>query len=367
MEKEIKKIVLTGGPCAGKTTAMSWIQNHFENQGYKVLFVPEEATELIVGGISPSDASTVNFQSLLTKLQIDKEDAFEYACNFMNYQKYLIVCDRGVIDNRAYMTDQEFNEVLKSNGLTLEEAKERYDAVFHLVSAAKGAEETYNFGNIARTETVEEARILDDKTLRAWIGHSHLRVIDNSTNFEDKMKKLMKEISSVLGIPYPYEIERKFKIDKPNYEFLDGLDNCIKVRIVQTYLLSDDDSELRIRQRGNNGSYSYTMTRKKKLNNLKRVEIEKRLTPEEYISALENIDPTRVPIIKDRYCLCYKNQYFEIDMYPNNSEYAICEIELLDENQEIIFPKFLNVIEEVTDKEEYKNVNIAQKSLKKKL
>ena len=27
--QEIRKIVLTGGPCAGKTTAMSWVQNAF--------------------------------------------------------------------------------------------------------------------------------------------------------------------------------------------------------------------------------------------------------------------------------------------------------------------------------------------------
>ena len=29
-EKQISKIVITGGPCAGKTTAMSWIQNEAE-------------------------------------------------------------------------------------------------------------------------------------------------------------------------------------------------------------------------------------------------------------------------------------------------------------------------------------------------
>ena len=50
---EISKIVITGGPCAGKSTAMSWIQNAFTQKGYRVLFVPETATELINGGIAP--------------------------------------------------------------------------------------------------------------------------------------------------------------------------------------------------------------------------------------------------------------------------------------------------------------------------
>ena len=50
---EMTKIVITGGPCAGKTTAMSWIQSNFTKLGYTVLFVPETATELISGGIAP--------------------------------------------------------------------------------------------------------------------------------------------------------------------------------------------------------------------------------------------------------------------------------------------------------------------------
>ena len=38
---DITKIVITGGPCAGKTTAMNWISNAFRERGYDVLFVPE--------------------------------------------------------------------------------------------------------------------------------------------------------------------------------------------------------------------------------------------------------------------------------------------------------------------------------------
>ena len=48
---DITKIVITGGPCAGKSTAMTWIQDHFTKLGYKVLFIAETATELITGEI----------------------------------------------------------------------------------------------------------------------------------------------------------------------------------------------------------------------------------------------------------------------------------------------------------------------------
>ena len=71
---EISKIVITGGPCAGKSTAMSWIQNAFTQKGYRVLFVPETATELITGGIAPwTCGSNLDFQAALIDLQMKKE------------------------------------------------------------------------------------------------------------------------------------------------------------------------------------------------------------------------------------------------------------------------------------------------------
>ena len=46
-KQEITKIVITGGPCAGKTTALSRIQNDLTLKGYRLLFVPETFTEFI--------------------------------------------------------------------------------------------------------------------------------------------------------------------------------------------------------------------------------------------------------------------------------------------------------------------------------
>ena len=42
----IRKIVITGGPCAGKTTALSWIANNLPQKGYTVLFVPRPPRSL---------------------------------------------------------------------------------------------------------------------------------------------------------------------------------------------------------------------------------------------------------------------------------------------------------------------------------
>ena len=71
----ITKIVITGGPSAGKTTGLSWIQNEFTKRGYKVLFVPETATELITGGVAPWTCGTnLDYQRCQMKLQMEKED-----------------------------------------------------------------------------------------------------------------------------------------------------------------------------------------------------------------------------------------------------------------------------------------------------
>ncbi len=360
-KQKITKIVLTGGPCAGKTTAMNWIQNNFVKQGYKVIFIPETATELITSGFAPWDTRTnVDFQEILINLQLEKERLFEEAAKKLPNDKILLVCDRGIMDNKAYMSKKEFNTLLKNNNLNEIKLRDSYDAVFHLVTAAKGAKEYYNLDNEARTETIEEATRLDDLLIAAWTGHPHLRVIDNSSDFEEKMKRLMREIAAVLGEPNPYEIERKFLIEMPDIEYLESLPNCEKVRIVQTYLNSSDDEEVRIRQRGNNGTYTYSKTRKINVDSMKRIEVETRLTQEEYINELLNADPTRGQIVKDRYCLCYKNQYFEIDIYPFWNDKAIAEIELISEDQKIEMPDFINVIDEVTDDINFKNSEIAK-------
>ena len=359
---KITKIVITGGPSAGKTTGLSWIQNEFTKLGYMVLFVPETATELISGGVTPwGCGSNLDYQKCQMRLQLEKERLFEQAAKTMKAEKVLIVCDRGTMDNRAYMNELEFSQVLNEVGSDEIQLRDSYDAVFHMVTAAKGAEKFYTTeNNSARTETVEQAAALDDKLIAAWTGHPHLRVIDNSTNFEDKLKRLIAEIRSFLGEPEPMEIERKFLIEYPDIKWLESLPNCRKVDIIQTYLVSGNGDELRVRQRGENGSYICFKTRKRLIDGMKRIELEERLSQEEYMRLLMEADPTKRPIRKTRYCLTWDNQYFEIDVYPFWNDRGVAEIELSDENTPIRFPKELKVIREVTDDPAYKNAALAE-------
>lgn len=360
----VTTIVITGGPCAGKTTGLTWIQNAFSSRGYRVLFVPETASELISGGVAPwTCGSNLDYQKCQVKLQLEKEAVFRQAAESMADEKILIVCDRGVMDNKAYMTETEFQALL--NALHLDEVtlRDEYDGVFHLVTAAKGADEFYTLSNNqARRETPEQARELDDKLIAAWTGHPHLRVIGNSTDFAGKMKRLLAEISALLGEPEPFEIERKFLIEYPDIAWLERLPNCHKVDIIQTYLLSPSGDETRIRQRGEGGSYTYYETIKRRVSDVKRVEIERRLTQREYLTLLMDADPALHPVRKTRYCLTWENQYFEIDVYPFWKDQAIVELELSDENTEIRFPKELKLIREVTDDRAYNNYTLAHRN-----
>jgi len=359
---QITKIVITGGPCGGKSTALGKIQREFEQLGYTVLFVPETATELITGGVAPWTCGTnCDYQICQLRLQLEKEKIFEKAARTMNKEKILIVCDRGALDNKAYMSDSDFDKVLNKINSNEVELRDSYDAVFHLVTAAKGAEDRYTLSNNpARIETIEEAKELDDRIISAWTGHPHLRVIDSSTDFENKLKRLIEEIALFLGEPEPFEIERKFLIEYPDTNYLNKLPNCQGVEIVQTYLTGPSGEKTRIRKRGSDGNFVYFQTTKHKISDVKRIEIEKRLSKDEYLELLLDPETVKHQIKKTRYCLVYENQYFELDIYPFWTDKAILEIELRNENQEIIMPQNLTVIKEVTEDSEYSNSYLAR-------
>lgn len=200
-EKQIYKVVITGGPCAGKTTAMSWMKEALNKKGYTVLFCPETATELISGGVAPWTCTTnVEYQRCQLKLQYAKEQVFLEAANHMPPEKIVIVFDRGFLDNKVYMTEEEFAALLAEMGFTEEKTMAWYDAVFHLVTAAKGDAKNYTLDNNgARTETVEQAIELDDKLIKAWAAHPNHKVIASASEFDHKMECLIKEIEDVLG------------------------------------------------------------------------------------------------------------------------------------------------------------------------
>lgn len=361
--KSITKIVITGGPCGGKSTAMAWIESNLSKQGYKVLFIPETASELILGGVAPWTVNTnYDFQKALVSLQIQKERVFEMAANNMENEKILIVADRGISDNKAYMTNVEWESLCRELGGSEIAFRDNYDAVFHLVTAAKGAEKFYTLSNNqARTETPEQAIAMDEKIITCWTGHPYLRIIDNSTDFTGKMRRLVSEITHFLGEPNAFETERRYLIRMPDLQALECLPNCRKVEIIQTYLIRQDGEPLvRVRQRGSHGSYIYVKTTVQQTADGHFLETEQRLTKDEYLSLLMDADTSLRQIRKNRYCLTENNLYFEIDVYPFWKQQALLEIQVNDPHQHIAFPPFLSILRDVTHNSAYKSYGISQ-------
>lgn len=357
----IHRIVLTGGPCAGKSTGLSRIEQELSDRGYKVFVVAETATELITGGIKPAELPLVSFQKAIFDVQSSKERVYDEVAMGVVDKDVVIVFDRGLLDGKSFMTKKEFNELLKMVGRSEIEIRDSYNGIFHLKTAADGAEKYYTLGNnAARSEGPELARSIDKKGIKAWTGHPHLRVIDNSTGFEEKIDRLMTEIYSLLGDPIPTEIERKFLISMPDLDELLEKYAVSKVNIIQTYLISVNEEERRIRQRGSEGSYSYYYTEKIAVTDVSRVETEKKISQTEYLNYMMEADTSLKQIRKDRYCFVYENNYIELDIYPFWIDNAIVEVELTNESDEVKLPPEFNVIKEVTADLRFKNYSLAK-------
>lgn len=198
---ELKKIVITGGPCAGKTSALAVLKAYFSEKGYNVLIVNETATQLISGGVSAKSlGSDEKFQRLVMELQLKKEEIYLKAAKAMNKDKTLIIYDRGTVDNRAYLSADEYEKLLRDENKTIDELLSYYDAVIHLVTAADKAESFYTTeNNRARTETPEEARQRDKKIIEAWSRHKSFHIIDNSTDFEGKLRRITEAIEKLIS------------------------------------------------------------------------------------------------------------------------------------------------------------------------
>ena len=133
----IKKIVLTGGPCAGKTTALVKVIEHFSSLGYKVFTIPEVPTMFTQAGMDYLTKNAAFFhegEKATLEIQLALEDKFMRMAETCT-EPVVIVCDRGAMDISAYMTPEMWQEITSAVGVTTQQLRdERYDAVLHLVS-----------------------------------------------------------------------------------------------------------------------------------------------------------------------------------------------------------------------------------------
>jgi CYTH domain-containing protein/predicted ATPase len=354
--KKIYEIVLTGGPSGGKTTSMAVLKERFSDLGFRVLTVPEAATLLIGGGLD--DIGTLaadhdwymRFEATLLGTHRDLRERFRQIAQSVPEEKVIILFDRGEMDIGAYLDGDYFSALLAEQRLTLHDVRDSYDAVVHLRTAALGAEQFYTTANnAARKETPEQARVLDEKTLQSWVGHPHLRVIDNSTDFEEKIRRVVRAISRAVGVPVPLEVERKFLLAGPPDFGLPEFAGAQTVEIEQIYLRAEAGHEVRIRRRTQHGQSSYYLTEKRDAAGGARMEKESMISAREYLDLQRTRrDPARAVIRKQRTSFVYENQYFELDHLTGPGDLWLLEVELTEMSDRVTLPPSLRNSRDVT-------------------
>ena len=119
----IPKITIEGGPCAGKTTALSRISSWLLEHGYHPIIVPEAATCLINSGVQKDHPE---FQDFVLQEIIKSEQIRENVAQSGHYTNPILIYDSAHMRGQAYVTKEEFATVLKRNGLNEVTARDSF-------------------------------------------------------------------------------------------------------------------------------------------------------------------------------------------------------------------------------------------------
>jgi hypothetical protein len=188
------RIVLTGGPGGGKTTAADLFRREL---GEQVVIVPEAAT-LLYGGGYPRyhEVEAVSIaQRVIFHLQRGLEDT-----QAARYPERILLCDRGTVDSAAYWPQPLGgpDDFFRPMGTSLEEQLARYDAVIFFESAAVGGI-SIEGGNPQRIENIAEAVALD-RTLRAlWSRHDRFVFVPNNPSFFKKIATGLTSLENIVA------------------------------------------------------------------------------------------------------------------------------------------------------------------------
>lgn len=177
-----RKIVLTGGPGGGKTTAADLFRREM---GERVVVVPEAATLLFSGGfprVTPDDGRRAA-QSAIFHVQRNLEDV-----RATQYPDRVLLCDRGTVDGAAYWPGPP-DEFFARMGTTHAAELARYDAVLFFESAATGGHAVIEGGNPTRNESVDEAARLDERVRALWSAHPRFVAVANQSSFFAKIER----------------------------------------------------------------------------------------------------------------------------------------------------------------------------------
>lgn len=182
-----RRIVLTGGPGAGKTAVLEMVRRTLCEH---VKVVPEAAGVVFGGGFPRGDALEVRRAGQRAIFFIQRE--LEAAVATENVS--IALCDRGTIDGLAYWpgTDELWREV----GTTLPDQLARYHAVIHLRTPT--LDDGYNHQNPLRVESAVEAAAIDARIAAAWAEHPRRFEVPSMPDFLAKVARVIELVRGEL-------------------------------------------------------------------------------------------------------------------------------------------------------------------------
>lgn len=350
-EKQITKIVITGGILSGKSTCCHEVKDHFEKIGYKVVIVPSMESILEKNGFA-----NFNHYEELLKSRLEFEKIFNNLIQAMDAKKILVLYDGASLDIRSKCTKREFTTICNTLSISPEEMRNSYDAVFHLKSIAKWDNKLFDKLNDNNKIDSFLAITIDDRIIDTWIAHANYRMINCCISIEDKAKKLIHEIAKFLNEDKRFYIEKKYLIHIPDISYLDKLGGCSKVKMTLTYLNgSSEQCDIKLLLRDEDSKKFYQKIIK---GNNQKSTIS--LSAEKYIDELDNKMPDRNPIVKYRYSFIYHSVYYKIDIFEDK-DFSILEVDLLSSHETVHFPSFIEVLKDVSEDPNYKNYNLSKK------
>ncbi|XP_066144982.1 TRPL translocation defect protein 14 isoform X2 [Euwallacea fornicatus] len=285
----------------------------------------------------------------------------------------LIICDRGAMDASAFISKEMWENIMASNSWNNIELRDnRYNQIIHMVSAAKGAEDYYSIeDHSCRSEGVELARELDTKAAAAWVGHPYFDVIDNSSDFEGKIRRMIGSVCHKIGLDTGDRLltnskKHKFLVSGPLPE--DSVFPPFQdFEVVHNYLQSNSPNQVRLRKRGQKGYYSYIHTvRRQNQPGGQVIEVKTQINHRDYINLLTQKDNSHFTIYKKRRCFIFNNQYFQLDIYEQPSHPRCRGLILLEtysalDDESLLFklPTLLKIEREVTGNPDYSMYNLS--------
>lgn len=352
------KVCLTGGPSTGKTSVINAINKYFSGLGYNVIIAPETATSFISSGIRPFGDNAlppIEFQRLVIQNQLHNEHICEKAAEILGSDNTIVICDRGALDGIAYVNELEWQEVLEKEGVHPRDLLTSYDVVLYML----GRSEIFTTeNNKSRYEkSAEEALEKGNKVLKSYLSHDNLRVIQPREDMKDKELEVINIIANMLKLPTRIREQHKYLVNGVDTAKLASL--ASKVVITQDYLKCDDDTEYRVRKVEQNGIYSYHFSViKKGENGIREILTDDVISESAYRNLLLTKSDNSVSLTKTRYSFVHDQQYFKLDIFDDDM--CILEVNLTKENPDISIPEFVIAVEDVTNNDEYKNINIAR-------